>query len=336
MILRKVALKEDRQLIVMIETDVQGSLNCLSSLTLSRRRDTRGNDYDDTDRRKGPPSGSRRETGKRNTEGWGEEDRDDYDRRRERPKRKEDDYDDYARDTRSSRGGRDRGETRRGEADRRRKDDAGSSDEERYRREKNRSRSPPSRPTRRRDDYDERDDERRRRDDSRERRAGKPKRRDDYDEEVERVKDRDRDRRQRVDGGVAEEERERDPYDKKGKANGRGAGWNEREMASGDEDSEAPEKWASVGRADGMVGPGSRSTGPPPSMPSVELDLSDMTRFLTRPLPRGAGIVQCHIVRNKSGTNKLYPIYSLYLKVFTLTLSFPSQPSSHRRTTTDF
>lgn len=50
-------------------------------------------------------------------------------------------------------------------------------------------------------------------------------------------------------------------------------------------------------------------------MPSVELDLSDMTRFLMRPLPRGAGIVQCHIVRNKSGTNKLYPIYSLYLKV---------------------
>jgi tubby and related proteins len=33
-----------------------------------------------------------------------------------------------------------------------------------------------------------------------------------------------------------------------------------------------------------------------------------------RPLPRGAGIVQCHIVRNKSGTNKLFPIYSLYLK----------------------
>lgn len=37
-------------------------------------------------------------------------------------------------------------------------------------------------------------------------------------------------------------------------------------------------------------------------------------RFLLSPLPRGKGVVQCYIVRNKSGTNKLFPVYSLFLK----------------------
>lgn len=32
------------------------------------------------------------------------------------------------------------------------------------------------------------------------------------------------------------------------------------------------------------------------------------------PVPKGAGIVQCYIRRNKSGTNKLFPVYSLFLK----------------------
>jgi hypothetical protein len=290
----------------------------------------RGNDYDDYDRRRGKESSgsrSRGDGGRRNPEGW---DEDEYDRRKEKPKRRDDDYEDYGRDTRSSRGGRDRGESRRGEAERRRvKDEEGSSDEERYRRNKNRSRSPPpSRSTRRRDDYDDRDDDRRRdkgRDEYRDDKRGKDrtKRREyEYDDDYERGGARsDRDRRPKV--PVTDEEEDRDIIDKRGKSSARGgaaAGWNEREMASGDEDSEAPEKWAAVGREReaGLVGPGNRgdrSTGPPPSMPSVELDLSDMTRFLMRPLPRGAGIVQCHIVRNKSGTNKLYPIYSLYLKV---------------------
>jgi hypothetical protein len=42
-----------------------------------------------------------------------------------------------------------------------------------------------------------------------------------------------------------------------------------------------------------------------------------MKQFLTSPLPRNAGVVQCYIRRNKSGTNKLFPVYSLYLKVGT-------------------
>lgn len=49
--------------------------------------------------------------------------------------------------------------------------------------------------------------------------------------------------------------------------------------------------------------------------PSVQVppDLSNMRRFLTSPIPRQCGIIQCYIRRNKSGTNKLYPVYSLYL-----------------------
>lgn len=39
-----------------------------------------------------------------------------------------------------------------------------------------------------------------------------------------------------------------------------------------------------------------------------------MKRFLTSPLPKHCGVVQCYIRRNKNGTNKLFPIYSLYLK----------------------
>jgi hypothetical protein len=45
------------------------------------------------------------------------------------------------------------------------------------------------------------------------------------------------------------------------------------------------------------------------------LDLSNMKSFLMNPVPKASGVVQCYIRRNKSGTNKLFPIYSLYLKV---------------------
>lgn len=42
------------------------------------------------------------------------------------------------------------------------------------------------------------------------------------------------------------------------------------------------------------------------------MNLTNMRAFLTSPLPR-KGVVQCYIRRNKSGTNKLYPVYTLYL-----------------------
>lgn len=53
----------------------------------------------------------------------------------------------------------------------------------------------------------------------------------------------------------------------------------------------------------------------PVPMAIVSPDLRDMRTFLTSPLPKNNGTLQCYIRRNKSGTNKLFPIYSLYLKV---------------------
>ena len=39
-----------------------------------------------------------------------------------------------------------------------------------------------------------------------------------------------------------------------------------------------------------------------------------MRKFLTTPLPKSAGVVQCNIRRDKSGINKMYPVYSIFLK----------------------
>ena len=44
------------------------------------------------------------------------------------------------------------------------------------------------------------------------------------------------------------------------------------------------------------------------------LNLTDMKSFLANPIPKGCGVVQCYIRRNKNGTNKIFPVYSLYLK----------------------
>lgn len=47
---------------------------------------------------------------------------------------------------------------------------------------------------------------------------------------------------------------------------------------------------------------------------SIPLNISNLREFLTTPLPKEAGIVQCYIRRIKTGSNKLFPIYTLYLK----------------------
>jgi tubby-related protein 1 len=39
-----------------------------------------------------------------------------------------------------------------------------------------------------------------------------------------------------------------------------------------------------------------------------------MKKFLCSPIPKANGVVQCFIRRNKNGANKLFPVYSLYLK----------------------
>lgn len=40
-----------------------------------------------------------------------------------------------------------------------------------------------------------------------------------------------------------------------------------------------------------------------------------LQRFLVSPCPRAAGVVQCYIRRNKIRANKLFPEYSLFMKV---------------------
>lgn len=66
--------------------------------------------------------------------------------------------------------------------------------------------------------------------------------------------------------------------------------------------------------ADREAGRAEREATAPAPRARQPLDLSDLRRFLTTPLPREAGVVQCYIRRNKSGTNKLFPVYTLYLK----------------------
>mmetsp|Transcript_6545 Transcript_6545/g.22557 ORF Transcript_6545/g.22557 Transcript_6545/m.22557 type:complete len:306 (-) Transcript_6545:67-984(-) len=65
-----------------------------------------------------------------------------------------------------------------------------------------------------------------------------------------------------------------------------------------------------------------RSGGPPPSqsgethqtapLKSPKVDTSDMRSFLMQPGPKN-GPVQCHIIRDKGGSTKLFPKYALYL-----------------------
>jgi tubby-related protein 1 len=54
-----------------------------------------------------------------------------------------------------------------------------------------------------------------------------------------------------------------------------------------------------------------------PSAPEFDasaLDLRDMRKFLHAACPKRAGVVQCSIKRNRSGTNKLFPEYAVYMK----------------------
>lgn len=57
-----------------------------------------------------------------------------------------------------------------------------------------------------------------------------------------------------------------------------------------------------------------KSEPPAPDFDVSALPLHDMRCFLTKPCPKAAGIVQCYIKRNRSGTNKFFPEYTVYLK----------------------
>lgn len=48
--------------------------------------------------------------------------------------------------------------------------------------------------------------------------------------------------------------------------------------------------------------------------PASSLPLHDLRAFLTSPAPKGGGFIQCYIERDRSGlSNRMYPVYSLYL-----------------------
>ena len=64
------------------------------------------------------------------------------------------------------------------------------------------------------------------------------------------------------------------------------------------------EKWGEVA--------GQSVSGTPIPPP---LNLVNMREFLLSPIPQVNGIVQCYIRREKSGTNKFFPEYELFLKV---------------------
>ena len=56
----------------------------------------------------------------------------------------------------------------------------------------------------------------------------------------------------------------------------------------------------------------------PESMEQLEedeagmIDMSDIRRFITTPAPRDGSVVQCYVVRNKSGKKRMFPTYMLY------------------------
>ncbi|KAH7479673.1 Tubby-related protein 2 [Phytophthora ramorum] len=45
-----------------------------------------------------------------------------------------------------------------------------------------------------------------------------------------------------------------------------------------------------------------------------KLDIADMRAFILRPIPKAYDVVECYIERNKSGANKMFPEYCLYMK----------------------
>jgi len=51
-----------------------------------------------------------------------------------------------------------------------------------------------------------------------------------------------------------------------------------------------------------------------PRESAYNFDFTDMRSFLLSPVPKSAGVMQCYIERNKSGSSKLFPEYQMYMK----------------------
>ena len=55
---------------------------------------------------------------------------------------------------------------------------------------------------------------------------------------------------------------------------------------------------------------------PPNITATISITSSNTKRFISEPVPRSAGIVQCYILRVKKGVTSLYPQYLLHMKDF--------------------
>lgn len=167
-------------------------------------------------------------------------------------------------------------------------------------------------PRKRDDEDDYREPERHRREPPRE--ARRPRRYED-DDGYEDSYRRDEDSYRRA--APRDHRGDEDWEDDRPAASRRGGKHNRRRSEEDEEDDDygrVGERWGSADRGGRNKRQGNTPTPIPKEMPAERLDLSNMQRFLTTPVPKRAGVVQCYIRRNRSGTHKLFPIYSLYLK----------------------
>ncbi|KAJ1445202.1 Tub family-domain-containing protein [Pelagophyceae sp. CCMP2097] len=218
----------------------------------------------------------------------GDHRRDDDDDRRDDQRDRDRDYDDYdRRDDRQrggarepARGGADRDRCRDDEDDDRRDDGRGSG------RRRRRSAS---------------------RDGDRGGRApasdGRDRRKDDYDDYTDDYDSR---------GGRGGRDADRPPRRSDDDDDDRRGGGRAQRRAPRDGDASPPREGATAELRDDDEPRG--VTVATPEFDVTALPLHDMRLFLTAPTPQRAGIVQCYIKRNRAGTNKLFPEYSVYMK----------------------
>jgi len=193
----------------------------------------------------------------------------------------------------------DRDRDRRGARDRDRDRDRGSRNKPRYEEEEV--------------DYDDRDRDRGGRDRERDRdgpRRSKPDY-DDGDRDDRRARDRrdegrDRDTRDRGGGGWEGTRGGKQPSQERRE--------DRREERRRTDDRDRDPRREETAAAPPAVSNSNNQDQPPVIIPTVAINLTNMRAFLSSPAPKGAGVLQCYIRRNKSGTNKFNPVYTLYLK----------------------
>ncbi|OQR95530.1 tubby, partial [Thraustotheca clavata] len=178
-----------------------------------------------------------------------------------------------------------------------------------------------------RDEEDEEDND----DDSNSRRRSTTKKsnrswRDESPEEDRRKsKPAEKNRRKQRAADSDEDDDDQAEYDRRPSMNRRGSrndgdGYPERERNKGGdtwvENTKAPKNRKDEGNDDTAVSTFDPDKGKPKkaAVKKGKLDLMDMKAFLLRPVPKACDVVECYIERNRSGSNKMFPEYCLYLK----------------------